>query len=145
MAYRYRSSAFLVASLFLCLCCSLSLRAVVGIRDIVGGRTDVKNVKCNHEIQKLGRFSVEEFNRRKQQEEVVLLHGQGTSNSDDGELVFSEVVMAERQVVSGINYYLHIEALQHGMTKRFDAVVAVKPWLPSKQLLAFSPSTNYTK
>lgn len=51
--------------------------------------------------------------------------------------VDGQVVAAETQVVAGIKYYLKIEAMQHGITKVFDSVVIVKPWLHSKQLLDF--------
>lgn len=52
------------------------------------------------------------------------------------------MVAAETQVVSGIKYYLKIEATQHGETKVFESVVVVKPWLQSKKLLAFTPSPS---
>lgn len=53
-----------------------------------------------------------------------------------------KVVSAESQVVSGIKYYLKIEATQHGKTKVFDSVVVVQPWLHSKHLLHFSPTQD---
>lgn len=53
-----------------------------------------------------------------------------------------QVVAAETQVVAGIKYYLKIEARQHGITKVFDSVVVVKPWLQSKQLLNFGPTKD---
>ncbi|XP_050236293.1 cysteine proteinase inhibitor B [Mercurialis annua] len=97
---------------------------------LVGGRTEVKDVKSNEEVQELGRFCVKEFNKQ-----------QLRSGSNGGELMFSEVVAAETQVVSGIKYYLKIEASDmNGLVKVFDSVVVVKAWVNDKQLIAFEPS-----
>uniref|UniRef100_F6GWE8 Cystatin domain-containing protein n=1 Tax=Vitis vinifera TaxID=29760 RepID=F6GWE8_VITVI len=98
---------------------------------MVGGRTEIKDVKTNKEVQQLGRFSVEEYNRS------------NVLGMDYEYLTFSEVVEAQKQVVSGFKYYLKIAATQNGVRNTFDAVVVVKPWLPSKQLLHFSPSSIY--
>lgn len=97
---------------------------------MVGGRTEVTDVKTNKEVQDLGKFSVEEYNRS-------LKHG-----GNGGELTFVEVVEAQRQVVSGIKYYLKISATEKGVSKVFESVVVVKPWDHSKQLLNFGPSTS---
>ncbi|OVA01641.1 Proteinase inhibitor I25 [Macleaya cordata] len=106
----------------------------------VGGRMEVKDVKSNKEVQKLGKFSVEEFNRnleRDRRQEGLLSAG------DEEFLKFSEVVEAQRQVVSGIKYYLKISAEKSsGEEKKFDAVVWVKLWMRSKKLINFAPSTN---
>lgn len=88
----------------------------------VGGRVDIQDVESNREIQALGRYSVEEYNKIHQTQ-----------------LSFVHVFKAQRQVVSGIKYYLKIHAADDAQ-KEFDAVVVVKPWKPSKQLLSFSPS-----
>jgi cystatin-C len=104
-----------------------------GYDGMVGGRTEVKDVKTNEKVQELGRFSVHEYNRS-------LRH---RGNGDDcRELTFVEVVEAQSQVVSGIKYYLKISATQNGVTKIFESVVVVKPWVHSKQLLNFGPSTS---
>ncbi|KAJ0035681.1 cysteine proteinase inhibitor B-like [Pistacia vera] len=101
--------------------------SVTAYEGFVGGKREVKDVKRNKEVQDLGRFSVEEFNR------------QGINGY--GDLVFSEVVEAQKQVVSGFKYYLKIEATTHrGDRKVFDSVVVIKPWLRSKELLNFAPS-----
>ncbi|XP_038886316.1 cysteine proteinase inhibitor 4 [Benincasa hispida] len=92
----------------------------------VGGRMEIKDVKRNEEVQRLGRFSVEEYNHR--------MGGGG------GKVKFAAVIAAERQVVSGIKYYLRILGIQNGESKIFDSVVIVKPWIGSKRLLDFSPS-----
>ncbi|XP_011084146.1 cysteine proteinase inhibitor B [Sesamum indicum] len=102
-----------------------------GIRGKVGGRTQVKNVKQNQEIQELGRYCVGEYNHQLQ------LKANGSTA-----LVFSQVVAAETQVISGIKYYLKISAVTRdgAPARTFDAVVVVKPWLHSKELLNFAPS-----
>ncbi|EYU28504.1 hypothetical protein ABFS82_07G079500 [Erythranthe guttata] len=98
----------------------------------VGGRTEVKNVKANKDVQDLGRYCVQEYNRQLQQK------ANGTKL-----LVFSQVVAAETQVVSGIKYYLKISAATRGggAAKSFEAVIVVKPWIHSKELVNFAPST----
>ncbi|KAJ0810479.1 putative Cystatin domain-containing protein [Helianthus annuus] len=103
----------------------------VGIR--LGGRTKIDDVKTNKEIQAMGKYSVEEYNRLQRSR-----HG-----NKEGELTFSQVVEAEQQVVAGMKYYLTIETLSKssGDPKVFQAVVEVKPWLHSKKLLKFAPST----
>lgn len=93
-------------------------------------------MKNNEEVQNLGKFSVEEYNRNRRQS--------GLSNGG-GELVFSEVVEAKRQVVSGIKYHLKVAATMNGETKMFDSVVVVKPWTRSKQLIEFSPRGETVK
>ncbi|GMI64367.1 hypothetical protein HRI_000106000 [Hibiscus trionum] len=103
--------------------------------EALGGRTPINDVKNNKEVQELGRFSVEEYNRRRQGR---LRHNGGGTVA----LVFSQVVEAEKQVVSGIKYFLKINAMQGGLTKTFESVVLVKPWVKSKDLLNFSPSTQ---
>ncbi|XP_010926673.1 cysteine proteinase inhibitor 5 [Elaeis guineensis] len=95
----------------------------------VGGRTEVPHVESDKEVQDLGLFCVEEYNQR--------LHG-GRSEA----LTFLRVVAAERQVVSGIKYYLKIAA-RDGRERTFDAIVVVKPWLKSRSLLSFTPSAHY--
>ncbi|MBA0648352.1 hypothetical protein Goklo_016096, partial [Gossypium klotzschianum] len=100
----------------------------------------ITDVKTNEEVQELGRFAVEEYNRS---------HGLGrwrgfvsSSNGRRAELVFSRVLEAQKQVVSGIKYYLKIEAMENKLSKTFESVVVVKPWLHSKELLHFSPSAD---
>ncbi|KAI3953127.1 hypothetical protein MKW98_020322 [Papaver atlanticum] len=106
-------------------CCSSSSIFVYGREGRkVGGRMEVKDVKNNKEIQKLGKFF--------------------SSNEEYEFLDYNEVVEAEKQVVSGLKYYLKISALTSvsGVEKKFDAVVVVKPWIRSKVLLNFAPSVN---
>ncbi|TKW18459.1 hypothetical protein SEVIR_5G432100v4 [Setaria viridis] len=101
----------------------------------VGARTEVRDVEGDEEVQELGRFSVAEYNRRRV--------GGG------GRLEFARVVAAQRQVVSGLKYYLRVAAEEEGGAENagsgegervFDAVVVVKPWLESRTLLRFAPA-----
>ncbi|XP_054791465.1 cysteine proteinase inhibitor B-like [Prosopis cineraria] len=101
---------------------------------LVGGKTDIPDVKSNSEVQQLGRFSVEEYNRS------LRLWW----NPPDEPLEFRRVVEAQRQVVSGIKYYLKISASQNRRERMFDSEVVVKPWLHSKQLLHFARSRSST-
>ncbi|KAL6575975.1 hypothetical protein OROHE_000446 [Orobanche hederae] len=104
---------------------------------MVGGRTEVRDVKSDKEVQELGRFCVKEFNKQQQH------HHGGCSNGVGPLLVFSEVVSAQKQVVSGIKYYLKIEATnRNGETVVCDSVVVVKAWLHEKELVTFEPVAN---
>ncbi|CAL8992165.1 unnamed protein product [Prunus brigantina] len=96
----------------------------------VGGRQQIEDVKTNKEVQKLGRFSVAEYNRTQRKSH---------QSNGGGELQFLEVVEAQSQVVSGIKYYLKVSAVRNGAHMLFDSEVVVKPWLHSKQLLNFAP------
>ncbi|KAI3925963.1 hypothetical protein MKW98_028099 [Papaver atlanticum] len=123
-------------------CCSSSSIFVYGREGRkVGGRMEVKDVKNNKEIQKLGKFCVEEFNKNLERD---IQNGLVSSNEEYEFLDYNEVVEAEKQVVSGLKYYLKISALTSvsGVEKKFDAVVVVKPWIRSKVLLNFAPSVN---
>ncbi|KAK7311433.1 hypothetical protein RJT34_09571 [Clitoria ternatea] len=102
---------------------------------MVGGKTQIHDVKTNKEVQELGRFAVEEYNRG-----LNLYMGSNNNNK----LKFSEVVEAQQQVVSGIKYYMKISATNNGIDKIFSSVVVVKPWLHSKKLLHFGPSSSTT-
>ncbi|KAK8307968.1 hypothetical protein V6Z12_D02G023100 [Gossypium hirsutum] len=86
----------------------LSLLLVITVVDGLGGRMRINDVKNNKEVQELGRFSVEEYNRRSQGRLRFSLANGGPSTA----LVFSQVVGAEKQVVAGIKYYLKIKAMQ---------------------------------
>ncbi|GAB2227873.1 hypothetical protein Droror1_Dr00009701 [Drosera rotundifolia] len=120
--------------------CIVFLVFVTGVRcrDILGGRTKIDDVGSNQEVQDLGRYAVEEFNKGVQQS-VYAAAAKGRA------LEFREVVEAEKQVVAGIKYYLTVDAAEQGnggAKRTFDAVVVVQPWLHSKKLLSFAPSTN---
>ena len=85
-----KSTLFLTVTTFMCI--------VFLANAIPGGRTKIKDVKNNQEVQELGRYCVEENNRK------VGSNG----------LKFVEVVKAESQVVSGTKYYLTIKAIRYG-------------------------------
>ncbi|KAF7032287.1 hypothetical protein CFC21_043479 [Triticum aestivum] len=102
----------------------------------VGGRTEVTDVEGDREVQELGRYSVEEHNRRREE---------GCEGGGGGRLEFARVVSAQRQVVSGIKYYLRVAAAEeNGVSdgRVFDAVVVVKPWLQSRALVRFAPADS---
>ncbi|XP_043710464.1 cysteine proteinase inhibitor 4-like [Telopea speciosissima] len=134
MIYTSSSSTFLGFSLLLVffLCFSSSWNVVNGYDGMVGGRREVKDVKNKKEVQEIGRFCVEKYNKNQR-------HYQ---KRQEYPLEFKEVVKAQTQVVSGFKYYLTICAFQDGISKVYDAIVVVKPWIQSKQLITFAPSIN---
>lgn len=93
-------------------------------------------MKTNQEIQDLGKYCVEEHNRNLRKQNGAL----------SSLLSFSQVVEAEKQVVSGVKYYLKISAIVKSSSspKLFDAVVVVKSWekKQKKELLTFFPSPS---
>ncbi|KAG5040900.1 hypothetical protein JHK85_013376 [Glycine max] len=130
MAALIRSPAVILAILTIsaCIACTASYGG------LVGGRSKIPDVKANKKVQDLGRFSVEEHNRMLRQ-----------AQKEEEQVTFVEVVEAQQQVVSGIKYYMKISATQGGDggdSRIFESVVVVKPWLRSKQLLNFAPSTQ---
>ncbi|KAL1221198.1 Cysteine proteinase inhibitor 2 [Cardamine amara subsp. amara] len=103
---------------------------------LLGGKSDVPNVRTNMEIQQLGRYCVEQFNLREQSEERNVIADTAGSNP----LTFSRVVSARKQVVAGTKYYLRIKVTQpDGSSRMFDSVVVIQPWLHSKRLIGFTP------
>ncbi|PIA35129.1 hypothetical protein AQUCO_03600059v1 [Aquilegia coerulea] len=120
-----RFVALLIVLGFVCCSCSVSNGGKLG------GRTEITDVKTNKEVQDLGKYSVDQYSLQHQGE----LGGTGNLN-------FVEVVEAQMQVVSGMKYYLKVNATQNGASKMFDAVVVVKPWDQSKELVQFSPYAN---
>ncbi|CAN6242119.1 unnamed protein product [Urochloa humidicola] len=115
----------------------LSLLAVATAAAVVGGRRDIKDVGSNKEVQSLGRFAVDEHNSRLRRN-----GGVGTSSDPVTVLLsFKAVAAAQVQVVAGKAYYLKVIARDRGGGDRpFDAVVVVKAWLKSKELVSFTPS-----
>ena len=139
-----RSQTVTLATITLTLLISLQL--CVCYRGKVGAKTEISDVKTNEEVQELGRFSVEEYNRslrrqRRQRQYKMMSIGDNIA----GELRFIEVVEAQTQVVSGLKYYLTISATQNGVSKMFESEVVVKPWVRSKELLNFGPSNSTTQ
>ncbi|CBI17297.3 unnamed protein product, partial [Vitis vinifera] len=60
---RLTSQPFILTSLLFIVVVSYFWTPAAGIGRMVGGRTEIKDVKTNKEVQQLGRFSVEEYNR----------------------------------------------------------------------------------
>ncbi|KAI3945389.1 hypothetical protein MKW92_001946 [Papaver armeniacum] len=119
------SSTFLTVSILIFVCFLSSTEALGGKK--VGGKTEIKNVKSNKEIQDLGKFSVDDYN---------LAYKKG----DKGRLIFRQVVKAEKQVVSGIKYFLKVSLIWKGKPHLFDATVVVKAWeTPSRSVVSFGP------
>ncbi|KAG8044536.1 hypothetical protein GUJ93_ZPchr0004g38964 [Zizania palustris] len=115
-----------------------SYAAAPAVEEVVGGRTEISDAGSNKLVQSLGRFAVAEHNRR-------LRHGaaRGASDPVPVKLAFGRVVAAQKQVVSGVAYYLKVIArdrIAGGGDRPFDAVVVVKAWLKSKELVSFTPS-----
>lgn len=108
---------------------------------LVGGRTEIRDVGGNKAVQSLGRFAVAEHNRR-------LRHGfGGPADPVPVKLAFARVVEAQKQVVSGVAYYLKVAARDPrggaaASDRVFDAVVVVKAWLKSKELVSFTPAAS---
>ncbi|QCE13070.1 cysteine proteinase inhibitor 4 [Vigna unguiculata] len=113
----------------------LSVVSSASCARLVGGKTEIPDVRRNREVQELGRFSVEEYNNG------LKLWGNDSDNERE-KLTFSEVVEAQQQVVSGLKYYLKISATHRGIHRMFSSVVVVKPWLSSKKLLHFAPAST---
>ncbi|KAJ0971892.1 hypothetical protein J5N97_019851 [Dioscorea zingiberensis] len=112
---------------------ALSALSALETDQIVGGRTDIKNVGSNKLVQSLGKFAVENYNRNQEKNKAP----------PTTLLSFTHVVAAQSQVVAGTKYYLKIAAEDsHHARKVFDAVVVVKPWLKSKELISFTPSAH---
>ncbi|KAK7387599.1 hypothetical protein VNO78_28512 [Psophocarpus tetragonolobus] len=118
-----------------CACACASACASASCARMVGGRTEIGDVRTNKEVQELGKFAVEEYNRG------LKLYNENIGIGRE-KLKFSEVVEAQQQVVSGIKYYLKISATHRGLHRMFNSVVLVKPWLHSKQLLHFAPAPS---
>ncbi|KAH1089536.1 hypothetical protein J1N35_016793 [Gossypium stocksii] len=108
----------------------ITFTPVNGYKTIMGGTTPVEDVENDKAMQALGRFAVEEHNKNQEKD----------GNTSDL-IKFSKVVGAEKQIVSGIKYFLNIEGMENGKSRVFDSVVLIKPWSKSedKELISFSP------
>lgn len=99
-----------------CLCASAEASAPSG------GIHDIPGFEDKKEIQDLGRFAVDEYNRQQ-----------------NASISFSKVVKAQEQVVSGLLYYLRVETMDGGETRLYAAKIWVKPWEKFRQLQEFKP------
>ncbi|KAE9455860.1 hypothetical protein C3L33_12236, partial [Rhododendron williamsianum] len=87
---------------------------------VVGGVRDVAGMQNSAEIESIGRFAVDEHNKK-----------------ENALLEFTRVVKAKEQVVAGMMYHLTLEAIDAGKREIYQAKVWVKPWLNFKQLQEF--------
>ncbi|KAK3026328.1 hypothetical protein RJ639_041377 [Escallonia herrerae] len=110
---------------------ALSLFAVCGLglcgqddhimmKTQLGGVGDCEGHENNLEIESIGRFAVQEHNKK-----------------ENALLEFARVVKAKEQVVAGKVYYLTLEAIDAGNKMIYEAKVWVKPWMNFKQLQEF--------
>ncbi|KAI4300014.1 hypothetical protein L6164_033434 [Bauhinia variegata] len=98
----------------------------------VGGISPVEGSENSAKIDNLARFAVDEHNKK----ENTLVQ-------------FVKVVSAKEQVVSGILYYITLEATDNGKKKLYEAKVWEKSWLDFKELQEFKflgdvPSYHHT-
>ncbi|XP_066306090.1 cysteine proteinase inhibitor 12-like [Miscanthus floridulus] len=88
---------------------------------VLGGVKDNPAAANSAESDGLGRFAVDEHNKR-----------------ENALLEFVRVVEAKEQVVAGTLHHLTVEAIESGKKKLYEAKVWVKPWLNFKELQEFS-------
>ncbi|KAG1327749.1 Cysteine proteinase inhibitor [Cocos nucifera] len=86
----------------------------------VGDARDSQINENSVEIEELGRFAVQEHNKK-----------------ENALLEFARVVKAKEQVVAGTLHHLTLEVMEAGKKKLFEAKVWVKPWLNFKELQEF--------
>ncbi|XP_010245150.1 PREDICTED: cysteine proteinase inhibitor 12-like [Nelumbo nucifera] len=92
---------------------------------LVGGVHDSEGVQNSVEIESLGRFAVDEYNKKQ-----------------NALLEFGRVVEAKEQLVAGTLHHLTLEVTEAGMKKLYEAKVWVKPWLNFKELQEFTPVSD---
>lgn len=112
---------FRSASLFLILLLPLLAAARKG--SLLGDWEKIANVKDPH-IQEIGEFAVAEYNKQ----------------SKGVTIEFKDVVSGEKQVVSGMNYRLVIDAKRGESIGKYQALVWEKPWENFKKLTSFKPA-----
>ncbi|KAJ6849423.1 putative cysteine proteinase inhibitor 4 [Iris pallida] len=126
---------------FLLLLSASSVSSLGGHAGKYGARTEIKDAASDETVQSLGMFSVEEHNRG-----ILSLGGRRAAPSPSSPLLsFHKVVAAQKQLVSGTQYFLRVAARDRaGTVRTYDAVVLVKPWLNSQKLLSFALSDQIT-
>ncbi|NP_001242786.1 uncharacterized protein LOC100810979 [Glycine max] len=87
---------------------------------VLGGITEVQGAANSVEINNLARFAVEEQNKR-----------------ENSVLEFVRVISAQQQVVSGVNYYITLEAKDGEIKNEYKAKVWERE---SQELLEFMPT-----
>lgn len=86
----------------------------------LGGLRDSESSQNSIEIDSLGRFAVDEHNKK-----------------ENSLLEFARVVKAQEQVVAGTLHHLTLEVIDEGKKKLYEAKVWVKPWMNFKELQEF--------
>ncbi|TKY46815.1 Cysteine proteinase inhibitor [Spatholobus suberectus] len=87
---------------------------------MTGGISQVEVSQNSATIDSLARFAVDEHNKK-----------------ENAVLDFVKVVNAKQQVVSGMLYYITLEAKDGEKNKVYEAKVWVKPWLDFKEVQEF--------
>ncbi|KAL3533446.1 hypothetical protein ACH5RR_006967 [Cinchona calisaya] len=102
--------------------CESSEKGFINMKrdSLVGGLRDYRGNQNNGEIESIGRFAVEEHNKK-----------------ENALLEFGRVIKAKEQVVAGKMYHLTVEAIDAGKKKIYEAKVWVKPWMNFKKLEEF--------
>ncbi|GMH08103.1 hypothetical protein Nepgr_009943 [Nepenthes gracilis] len=111
----------LLALVVLCTICEVgfcrydivTIKKVGGVLDSIGFQNSAK-------FESLGRFAVDEYNKR-----------------ENALLVFARVLKVKEQVVAGKLYHLTLMAIDANRKKIYEAKVWVKPWVNFKQLQEF--------
>ncbi|KAJ4724522.1 Cysteine proteinase inhibitor [Melia azedarach] len=86
----------------------------------VGGLRDMQGTSNSLEIEDLGRFAVDQHNKKQ-----------------NAMLQYGKVLTAKQQVVAGTMYHLTLEAQDGDKKKVYEAKVWEKPWLKFKELTEF--------
>ncbi|XVF69464.1 hypothetical protein PTKIN_Ptkin11bG0084300 [Pterospermum kingtungense] len=86
----------------------------------VGGISEVEGNANSLEIENLARFAVDEHNKK-----------------ENSMLEYKKVVNVKQQVVSGMMYYITLEAVDGDKLKIYEAKVWEKSWMNFKELQDF--------
>ncbi|MCO5568648.1 hypothetical protein L7F22_022347 [Adiantum nelumboides] len=87
---------------------------------LTGAREKIPNAQNSVQLQDLATFAVKQYNSK-----------QGL------QLQFVRLVSAEQQVVSGLMYYLVVEASSKGKSNYYEANILVQAWRNFKSLESF--------
>ncbi|KAF8661527.1 hypothetical protein HU200_056947 [Digitaria exilis] len=101
--------------------------------NVLGGVKENPAAANSAESDGLGRFAVEEHNKR----QASLYRRAPLPPFWNALLEFVRVVEAKEQVVAGTLHHLTLEAIEAGKKKVYEAKVWVKPWLDFKELQDF--------
>ncbi|KAG4924005.1 hypothetical protein GYH30_049571 [Glycine max] len=87
---------------------------------MIGGISQVEGSQNSATIDRLAHFAVDEHNKK-----------------ENAVLEFVKVVNVKQQVVSGMLYYITLEAKDGEKNKVYETKVWVKPWLDFKEIQEF--------